>query len=137
MQHADYPPPRALTVRQPNASAFFYADPAKDVENRSWPTAYRGPLFIHAAMRDAPHWQRSAMAGALAAIPAHARAVHGAIIGLVELTGCVRDSGSPWAIPGRWHWTIEPVFPMLDIAERGQLNLWVPQSAWLRPGKER
>lgn len=135
MTTSNYPPPRVLSVRQPWASAFFYADPPKNIENRSWPTPYRGVLFIHASMRDDPDWERSPMRDALAAIPAHARAVRSAILGMTELTGCIRDSTSPWAVPGRWHWTIEAVFPMLEIAERGRLSLWVPESAWLRPGK--
>jgi hypothetical protein len=132
---SDYgPPPRALSVRQPWASAFFYASPPKDIENRAWVTSYTGPLFIHAARQIDPNWRTSPMAAALASIPPEALAIRGAILGLTELTGCVRDSGSPWAVPGRWHWTIEPVFPMLEIAERGRLSLWVPDSAWLRPG---
>ena len=37
---------KALTIKQPWASLIIYGD--KDVENRSWPTSYRGPLLIHA-----------------------------------------------------------------------------------------
>jgi hypothetical protein len=39
---------RVLTVRQPWASAIIYA--GNDVENRTWPTRYRGLLYIHAGM---------------------------------------------------------------------------------------
>jgi len=42
----------ALTVCQPYASAILWRDPAghrlKTIENRTWPTDYRGPLLIHA-----------------------------------------------------------------------------------------
>jgi len=37
---------RALTISQPYAS--LIADGLKPVENRRWPTKYRGPLAIHA-----------------------------------------------------------------------------------------
>ena len=37
---------KALTIKQPWASAIAFGD--KRVENRSWPTAYRGLLAIHA-----------------------------------------------------------------------------------------
>lgn len=135
MQNRDFPPPRVLSVRQPHAAAFFYADPPKDIENRGWRASYTGALFIHAAIREDPHWRRSPMADVLAALPVAALAVRGAIIGMCELTSYTRDSSSPWAVPGLWHWQIEAIFPMLEIAERGRLSLWVPESAWLRPGE--
>ena len=37
---------KALTIRQPWAS--LIVDGEKRVENRTWPTKYRGPLLIHA-----------------------------------------------------------------------------------------
>ncbi|HET9893736.1 MAG TPA: ASCH domain-containing protein [Streptosporangiaceae bacterium] len=43
----------ALTVHQPWAAAIMWA--GKNVENRTWPTKYRGPLLIHAA-RKHPKW---------------------------------------------------------------------------------
>jgi hypothetical protein len=39
---------RGLTIRQPWASAIAFGD--KRVENRSWPTAYRGLVAIHAGL---------------------------------------------------------------------------------------
>jgi hypothetical protein len=126
------PPPRVVSVRQPHASAFFWGRPPKTVENRSRPTAYRGLVFIHAAMRDDPNWERSPMRDVLAALPVTATGIHGAIIGLVELVSCTRDSTSPWALPGMWHWQVEPVFPMVEISMRGRLGLWTPDDSWLR-----
>jgi len=37
---------KALTISQPFAS--LIASGSKFVENRTWPTSYRGPLAIHA-----------------------------------------------------------------------------------------
>ena len=136
MHHSDYPPPRALSVRQPWASALFYATPRKNVENRSWRTNFRGPLFVHASLRTDPNWESSPMAAALAEIPPEVTAIRGAILGMVELSGIVRDADSPWARRGAWHWQVEEIFPMIEIAEPGRLSLWVPDFSWLRPGGE-
>lgn len=42
----------ALTIKQPWASAIVLG--LKSVENRTWPTGYRGPLAIHAGLRVDP-----------------------------------------------------------------------------------
>jgi hypothetical protein len=51
--------------------------------------------------------------------------VTGAIIGSVQVTGCIRDSGSRWAIPGYWHWLTAqpcPADPVIPI--KGQLSMY-------------
>ena len=40
---------KALSIRQPWAYAIFHL--SKDVENRSWPTRYRGRKAVHVAKR--------------------------------------------------------------------------------------
>ena len=40
---------KVLSIRQPWAQ--LVASGAKDVENRTWPTRYRGPVLIHASQR--------------------------------------------------------------------------------------
>ena len=48
---------RALSIRQP--WAYLIAIGAKDVENRSWLTRFRGRIYIHASKRFdnyAPVW---------------------------------------------------------------------------------
>jgi len=40
---------KILSIRQPWAALIVSG--AKDVENRTWPTRYRGPLLVHAAKR--------------------------------------------------------------------------------------
>lgn len=46
---AEHLPPKALSIRQPWADAIIWHD--KDVENRNWPTKFRGPFCIHASKR--------------------------------------------------------------------------------------
>ena len=48
----------------------------------------------------------------------------GAIIGVVEVVDCVRDSGSPWAEPGSWHWCLAGARALEPVPWRGRLGLW-------------
>jgi hypothetical protein len=64
-------------------------------------------------------------------LPGPAELVTGAIIGSVQIIGCVRDSRSRWAIPGYWHWqtgspsVADPVIPI-----KGQLSMFDPPHGW-------
>lgn len=109
---------RALTIRQPWGSLIVAG--IKDVENRSWRTNHRGPLLIHAgaAMDPVEGWRVLEVAR-LAEIP------RGALIGMVEVVGCVRDSPSRWARPGQWHWELANARPLpRPIPIRGRLGLF-------------
>src|SRR5687767_12341860 len=78
---------KALSLLQPWAS--LVVSGAKKIETRSWQTAYRGPLLIHAS---------KGKSGALLAteppfknfIPDFTKLPFGAIIGTVELVDIVR-----------------------------------------------
>jgi hypothetical protein len=75
----------AITVCQPYASLIvgwdgIAAADVKRVENRRWPTSYRGPLLIHAGRSTA--WLDSWDG------PRPARLPMGAILGAVDLVGC-------------------------------------------------
>jgi len=76
---------KALTVQQPYASLIVGWDgidvrDVKRVENRCWPTSYRGPLLIHAGMstRWLDTWDG----------PTPAQLPMGVFLGSVELAGC-------------------------------------------------
>jgi hypothetical protein len=106
---------KALTVKNP--WAYLICSGAKDIENRSWRTSFRGRVLIHAAaaldLRDfVPRVDCPAPCSA--------------IIGSVEIVDCLRDSSSPWAFADFWHWVLrDPVLferPILDI--RGALSFW-------------
>lgn len=119
---------KALTVCQPYAHLLFTDE--KPVENRTWPTLYRGPLLIHAGKSRA--WltdgdeERAAAAG-------HPL-VFGAIIGRVNLVYCVRLEPLLHARPelaenvhvnGPWCWVMEhPVRFAEPIPWRGALGLF-------------
>ncbi len=124
---------RVLTVRQPHAHLLIHGSPntgIKDVENRSKPTSYRGTLLIQASAKI----DHAAYAGYIAEgieLPPADQLVTGAIIGSVQVRGCVRNSRSRWAIPGYWHWltgapqAADPVIPI-----NGQLSMFAAPEGW-------
>jgi hypothetical protein len=130
---------KVLSLLQPWASLVVCG--AKKIETRSWTTAYRGPLFIHASL---------GRAGALVAaeapftqhIPDFKALPFGAIIGQVMLTGVLRTEalGLPDAAmgiltleekifgdysAGRYAWILEEPAAFDDpIPAKGKLGLW-------------
>lgn len=76
---------KALTICQPYAHLICLPDDddrAKRVENRKWPTRYRGPLLIHAGK--SRNWLAS---GREYGIP-ESDMTFGAIIGIANLADC-------------------------------------------------
>ncbi len=128
------PAVKALTLRPPWAWAVIYG--GKDVENRRWRTAYRGPLLIHAGKNADPDPEATSRLLWTMADPEALRQPRAAwqareaIIGVVHLADVLTDSRSPWAAAGRYHWVFEfpsPIDPAIPC--RGRPGLWVPPAA--------
>jgi len=122
----------ALSVRQPWAG--WIAAGAKTVENRSRPTGYRGPVWLHASAAQDLAAEPPPTAVNVALQP---RALtRGAVLGLVELTGVHFDRGccAPWGQPDRWHWQLR-CMRLLDAPwpARGALGLWRPDLSATAP----
>jgi hypothetical protein len=126
-------PPRALTVRQPWATAITHE--GKDVENRTWSTNIRGRLLIHAAASP------DRAAGTHPAPTSHqhhnpdGQPPRGVILGTVHLVSvhhaqdCQRGSAlcSAWAMPGLFHWVLATPRPLQKpVPARGALGFWTP-----------
>lgn len=86
---------KALSIHQPWAWAILHG--GKSVENRTWPTSYRGPLLINASKskasydaQDADEWRERYGVE----LPAWESMVKGAIVGVAELVACVRSDGT-------------------------------------------
>lgn len=80
---------RALTVCQPYASLIIGWDGMpeefqKQTENRTWEMSYRGPLLIHAGR--SRKWLDSWPGPAPHDMP------YGALLGIVDVVGCVRKN---------------------------------------------
>ena len=118
---------KALTVRQPWAWSIFNA--GKDVENRSWYTPLRGRVAIHAAQVLTRQQYKSACkyirnSNRQIEIPSLECLQRGAILGVVEITDCVRDSDSMW-FEGRYGLVLaRPKLLSQPIRCKGGLKLW-------------
>lgn len=108
---------KTITIRQPWAGLILAGDGfgrLKDIENRTWTTAYRGRLLIHAAAQRCP-------IGAAAHGPGGET---GMILGSVELWD-IAPSDSRWALPNCHHWHLrDPLIFAELIPAKGQLGLW-------------
>lgn len=128
MRHGATPKPgaRVLSVRQPWAWAILHA--GKTIENRTWPTAYRGPLLIHAGQREEPAgW--AALEAMELELPLHVQT--GGIVGIVDLTDCVCAHPSRWAIPDHWHWVLANPRPLPFQPMKGKLGIFHADTAGL------
>jgi hypothetical protein len=120
----------ALSIRQPWADLILWG--IKEVENRTWPTRFRGRLLIHAG--------RQVDSGALArleasygvVLPAGYAPRTGAILGMVELVDCVEHHPSPF-FHGPWGFVLrDPVDFGVPIPAAGRLGIFqVPRELLL------
>ena len=97
---------KALSIRAP--WWWFILHGGKDIENRSWPTTYRGPVLVHASkwwsLRDVAEDTETAVRMNRAADGPRGASVSfrdmrdsgGNIVGRVEIIDCVTESRSPW-----------------------------------------
>ena len=107
---------RALSIRQPWAHAIFHL--RKRVENRSWPTQYRGKLAIHVS-------KRIDFAGCESLGLDPETLPTGCVVGIVDLVDCVRGYRSRWAKRGKWHWVLRnPRLLARPIPAIGRLGLF-------------
>lgn len=92
---------KALSIRQP--WAWLILNAGKDIENRSWPTRYRGRVLVHAGKQfdlDGYLWvmANTEIGLDMPSIYSFETAGDflGGIVGAVEIVDCVQASTSPW-----------------------------------------
>jgi hypothetical protein len=86
-----------LSIRQP--WAWLICHGGKDIENRSWPTRFRGKFLIHAGKgmtRDEYEEASWTADDNGVTLPPYEQLERGGIIGLAEIVDCVNRSESPW-----------------------------------------
>lgn len=122
---------RALSIRQPWAA--LITSGAKDIENRSWPTHFRGPLLIHASKGCTRAEYESALTFtesftdlAPALFPRFEQLARGGIVGAVRLTGLAHPdaSGGPWHVPGCWGFQLREQVPLPFRPLKGALGFF-------------
>ena len=93
---------KALSIRQPWAWMILHA--GKDIENREWPTRFRGRVLVHASKGmtqreydEAFEFAQNAY-GRYLHIPFSGVLDRGGIVGSVEIVDCVTRSDSRWFV---------------------------------------
>lgn len=130
---------KALSIRQPWAWLIVHG--YKDVENRTWATAFRGCIYVHAGLhqdygayegdpvyRWLCQWIRERITPDAKWDWEQSRLTLGAIIGEVDIVDCVTESGSPW-FDGPYGFVLaNPVAYDKPIPCKGKLGLFEPQT---------
>jgi hypothetical protein len=124
---------KALTVCQPYAEMIVRG--VKPIENRTWPTGYRGELLIHAGKSQA--WLDPDD------IATYPTMKFGAVVGVAQLVACLNlEHPATWPAAyqhlathkhanGPWCWVLENVRPLTEPLEcRGAQGPWLPPT-WL------
>lgn len=89
----------AISIRQPWAWHILHS--GKDIENRNWPTRFRGRVLVHAGkgMTRAQFEEGThplTLPWGPVVIPQWDQLQRGGIVGSVEIVDCVTASDSPW-----------------------------------------
>lgn len=119
----------AISIRQPWAWLILHA--GKDIENRIWPTTYRGRVLLHAA-KGMTLSDYDDAAETLEIIrqdirlPMKHELERGGIVGEMEIIDCVTDSDSPWFF-GPYGFVLRNVKPMPFKSCRGMLGFFNPE----------
>ena len=102
----------ALSIRQP--WCHYILHDGKDIENRTWPTRFRGQVLIHASKtpEDAAYCRQIG-------------APLGGIVGIMNIVDCVTESSSDWFC-GPYGFVIEDARSLEFIPCRGALGFFTP-----------
>lgn len=123
----------ALTIRQP--WAHFVVFSGKRIENRTWPTKFRGDFLIHAAAALTRDEYDEGLRFALGkpglsrdALPAFEQLARGVIVGRARLVDCSsgpqRGDEDPWSLPGQYGFRLDDVRELPFARCRGALGFW-------------
>jgi hypothetical protein len=122
---------KALSIRQPYA--WLICKGFKDIENRSWPTKFRGRIYVHAGvskvyLKNSVNDNKTRLSpGQIDEYSAVMNTLaYGAIIGEVSIIDCITESSSPW-FTGKYGFLLSnPVLYDHAIPCKGKLNFSKP-----------
>lgn len=130
-------PKMAIAVRQPWAHVIVHG--WKDIENRSWPTRYRGPVCIQASKFDRKNYAddldgyKDTIAAGID-VPAFGfdDLSFGAIVGVIDIVDCVSVSSSPWFF-GPYGFVLAHARPIDPIPVKGKQGFYEWRQRALTP----
>jgi len=134
--------PRVLTICQPWAWAI--AAGYKRVENRSWSTGYRGPLWIHAGLNR--RWMHAVGELRDAGFDVPDDLVFGAVVAVCELVDVVHydqrnlfsDLRQDYFASGPECWVLTRIRPLSEpLSCSGKQGLWKPAERTISLVEER
>src|SRR5258707_15416018 len=99
---------KILSVRQPWAALIVSG--IKDVENRTWPTRYRGLVLVHASLKADDTTSEDVERRFCVRLPAELPL--GGIVGMTEIVDCVRPHASRWYSPGHYGFVLTNSHPL-------------------------
>lgn len=123
---------KAISIRQPWAWAIIHA--GKDIENRDWPTRFRGPVLIHASkgmtraeyedgLASCHYVSRRRPFPSGLRMPDFNELQRGGIVGQAEIVDCVEESASPWFC-GRYGFVLINAVPLPFVPFKGTLGFF-------------
>ena len=133
-------PKLAIAVIQPWTHAIIHG--GKDIENRDWPTNFRGPVCIHASKFNKRKFAEQ-VEGYQATVAPDGPLRHtprfgfddltfGAIIGVVDIVDCVTRSTSPWFFDP-YGFVLANARPITPIPVRGKQGFFDWRSRVIDP----
>jgi hypothetical protein len=109
---------KIISIRQPWAALIVHG--FKDVENRTWPTRYRGPVLVQAALRaddvSSEEIERRFGIRPPSALPL------GGIVGVTEIVDCVTNHPSKWFV-GLYGFVLSNSRPLPFVKWKGALSI--------------
>lgn len=122
---------KALSIRQP--WAWLIVAGHKDIENRTWKTAGRGNFLVHASSSMTQKEYNEAKAFVLEIdrtlwLPRPEDLRMGGVVGIVKMTDCVADYGSPWFV-GPYGFLLSEPYPLPFRACKGALGFFELEEA--------
>jgi len=113
---------KILSLLQP--WAHLVASGAKDIENRNWPTRYRGPFLVHASRNiDVEGCRRHGLQPADLDM--------GGVVGIAEIVDCVTAHSSRW-FEGPFGFVLRHPHTLPFVKWKGTLGLREAPKALLR-----
>jgi hypothetical protein len=101
----------------------------KDIENRGWPTRFRGRILIHAGKTYSKRTHAEYVADFEdddigITLPPFEQMQRGGIVGAATITDCVQEHPSRWKVLGTWGFVLKDQRACPFVPYRGQLGIF-------------